>query len=174
MNTTTAAAALEARVTAATVRTWCRAGVVAAVKQAGRWVIDTASLARRIAIGAMRTRKATVTIDFDATHTATYAGDTAPTTITVRVSKRPAVTTVRGLAPLLSDRIDAIEDEAARIHTLEVLLRGMIAIHAEACESKETGPGWADFGRLTTTYRGTAALPVSAVLDLAAEIRTAL
>jgi hypothetical protein len=57
MNTT--AAALEAHVTVDTIRTWCRAGAVTAVKAAGRWVIDTASLARRIAIGAMRTRKTT-------------------------------------------------------------------------------------------------------------------
>lgn len=49
MNTT--AAALEAQVTAATIRTWCRRGVVGAAKTAGRWVIDTASLARRITIG---------------------------------------------------------------------------------------------------------------------------
>ncbi|MFD7016157.1 hypothetical protein [Streptomyces sp. NPDC059928] len=55
MNTT--AAALEAHVTVDTIRTWCRIGAVAAVKAAGRWVIDTASLAHRIAIGAMRTRK---------------------------------------------------------------------------------------------------------------------
>ncbi|OKH91518.1 hypothetical protein [Streptomyces uncialis] len=55
----TATAAAEARVTAATVRTWCRRGAVAATKAAGRWAIDTASLARRIAIGARRhTRKA--------------------------------------------------------------------------------------------------------------------
>jgi hypothetical protein len=59
MNTT--AAALQANVTAATIRTWCRRGVVAAAKQAGRWIIDTASLAARIAIGAMRTRKAVMT-----------------------------------------------------------------------------------------------------------------
>jgi hypothetical protein len=52
MNTSTAAA--EAHVTVATVRTWCRLGAVAAVKQAGRWIIDTASLAARIAIGAMK------------------------------------------------------------------------------------------------------------------------
>lgn len=52
MNTTTAAA--EARVTVATIRTWCRTGVVTAVKTAGRWVIDSASLAARIAIGAMK------------------------------------------------------------------------------------------------------------------------
>ncbi|GHJ34287.1 hypothetical protein TPA0910_87200 [Streptomyces hygroscopicus subsp. sporocinereus] len=52
MNTT--AAAIEAKVTVATIRTWCRHGVVAAVKTAGRWVIDAASLAHRIAIGARR------------------------------------------------------------------------------------------------------------------------
>ncbi|MER5875499.1 helix-turn-helix domain-containing protein [Streptomyces sp. NPDC001910] len=59
MNTTAAAA--EAKVTVATIRTWCRRGAVAAVKQAGRWIIDTASLAARIAIGAMRARKAAMT-----------------------------------------------------------------------------------------------------------------
>ncbi|MET8571847.1 helix-turn-helix domain-containing protein [Streptomyces sp. NPDC004783] len=52
MNTT--AAATEAHVTVATIRTWCRRGVVAAAKVAGRWVIDQASLAARIAIGAMK------------------------------------------------------------------------------------------------------------------------
>ncbi|MGW9371218.1 hypothetical protein ACWGVR_14545 [Streptomyces xanthophaeus] len=52
MNTTTAAT--EARVTVATIRTWCRIGAVAATKNSGKWVIDTASLARRIAIGARR------------------------------------------------------------------------------------------------------------------------
>lgn len=56
MNTT--AAATEARVTVATIRTWCRIGAVAATKTAGRWIIDAASLARRIAIGARRARKA--------------------------------------------------------------------------------------------------------------------
>lgn len=52
MNTT--AAAIEAHVTVATIRTWCRNGVIAAIKQAGRWIIDTASLAHRIAIGTMK------------------------------------------------------------------------------------------------------------------------
>ncbi|MEU9760303.1 hypothetical protein [Streptomyces sp. NPDC047987] len=52
MNTATAAAT--AKVTVATIRGWARNGVVAATKVAGRWVIDTASLARRIAIGAMK------------------------------------------------------------------------------------------------------------------------
>ncbi|MFI2078535.1 hypothetical protein [Streptomyces triculaminicus] len=57
MNTT--AAATEAQVTVATIRTWCRRGVITATKTAGRWTIDAASLAHRITIGAMRaTRKA--------------------------------------------------------------------------------------------------------------------
>ncbi|MFI5992450.1 hypothetical protein ACIBAC_11435 [Streptomyces sp. NPDC051362] len=52
MNTTLAA--VEARVSVDTVRAWCRRGSVAAIKQAGRWVIDAASLSARIAIGAMK------------------------------------------------------------------------------------------------------------------------
>lgn len=58
MNTT--AAALEAHVSVATIRTWCRRGVIAATKAAGKWVIDTVSLAARIAIGALKrpTKKA--------------------------------------------------------------------------------------------------------------------
>jgi hypothetical protein len=48
---TTATAAVQAHVTVATIRTWCRNGVVAAVKTGRRWAIDTASLLRRIAIG---------------------------------------------------------------------------------------------------------------------------
>lgn len=52
MNTTTAAT--QANVTVATIRTWCRRGVIAATKQAGRWTIDPASLAHRIEIGARR------------------------------------------------------------------------------------------------------------------------
>jgi hypothetical protein len=63
MNTT--AAALQANVTTATVRTWCRKGVVAATKAAGRWIIDTTSLAARIAIGKMKrpARPAAITVD---------------------------------------------------------------------------------------------------------------
>ncbi|MFJ4887832.1 helix-turn-helix domain-containing protein [Streptomyces sp. NPDC088731] len=52
MNTT--AAAETAKVTVATIRDWARRGIIAATKVAGRWVIDTASLARRIEIGARR------------------------------------------------------------------------------------------------------------------------
>jgi hypothetical protein len=49
MDTTTAAT--QAGVTVATIRTWCRIGAVAAAKVAGRWVIEAASLTRRIALG---------------------------------------------------------------------------------------------------------------------------
>lgn len=49
MNTQTAAA--KARVTAATIRTWCRRNVVAAVKTARGWDIDETSLNHRIALG---------------------------------------------------------------------------------------------------------------------------
>ena len=52
MNTTEAAAT--AKVAVATIRTWCRRRVIAATKRAGKWVIDTASLAHRIAIGALK------------------------------------------------------------------------------------------------------------------------
>lgn len=55
---TTAEAATTAGVTAATVRTWCRRNVIGAVKAGGRWAIDAASLAHRIALGALRTKPA--------------------------------------------------------------------------------------------------------------------
>lgn len=61
MNTTTAAT--QAQVTVATIRNWCRNGVVAAAKVAGRWVIDAASLARRIEIGARRMADTTYRIE---------------------------------------------------------------------------------------------------------------
>jgi len=47
----TAAAADVARVTVATIRTWCRRGVIAAEKVGGRWVIEETSLLHRIALG---------------------------------------------------------------------------------------------------------------------------
>lgn len=61
----TAIAAAQANVTVDTVRTWCRIGAVAAVKQAGRWIIDAASLAARIAIGKMKrpAKTAALTVD---------------------------------------------------------------------------------------------------------------
>ncbi|GAA2680034.1 hypothetical protein GCM10010400_49250 [Streptomyces aculeolatus] len=52
MNTT--AAATKARRTAATIRTWCRRGVVEAAKVSGRWVIDEASLDYRLSLDTPR------------------------------------------------------------------------------------------------------------------------
>ncbi|MEU8279793.1 hypothetical protein ACFYOK_04655 [Microbispora bryophytorum] len=58
MNTITAPiAAQQAGVSITTIRTWCRRGAVAAAKVAGRWVIEAASLARRIAIGTRKPAK---------------------------------------------------------------------------------------------------------------------
>lgn len=56
MNTTTAATT--AGVTVATIRTWARNGIITAIKHAGRWTIDAASLAWRITLNALKTRKA--------------------------------------------------------------------------------------------------------------------
>lgn len=53
MNTT--AAALQANVTVATIRTWCRNAIITATKTAGRWIIDNTSLTHRIAIGQRKT-----------------------------------------------------------------------------------------------------------------------
>ncbi|MET9445036.1 helix-turn-helix domain-containing protein [Streptomyces sp. NPDC006610] len=39
-----ATAAAKCKVTTETIRTWCRQGVIAATKQAGRWIIDPKSL----------------------------------------------------------------------------------------------------------------------------------
>lgn len=50
MNTSTAAQT--AGVTVATIRRWCRYGAIAAAKVAGRWIIEAASLSRRIGLGA--------------------------------------------------------------------------------------------------------------------------
>ena len=60
---TTTEAARQAGVTVNTIRTWCARGVVAAVKQAGRWIIDAASLAYRINLPALlRPARKTVTL----------------------------------------------------------------------------------------------------------------
>lgn len=73
MHTTTAAAALEAQVTVDTIRAWARRGVIAATKHAGRWAIDTASLAHRIAIAAMKAGRKAKKVAFS-TETMTAIG----------------------------------------------------------------------------------------------------
>lgn len=178
MNTT--AAALQASVTVATIRTWARRGVIAATKTAGRWVINTASLARRITIGNRRTRKqATVTLDLNASYTYATPGFPEPTeTVTTRVNTRErngmTITSIRGLAPLLTDRIEAIADEGNRLHTLMELSTARIVISDTVRDDLGSLVATRDSGRLSTTYTGTRDLPVPVVLDLAEQIRTQL
>ncbi|MFC9736197.1 helix-turn-helix domain-containing protein [Streptomyces hydrogenans] len=179
MNTT--AAALQADVTIATIRTWCRRGVIAAAKQAGRWVIDAASLARRIAIGAMRTKpRKQAMIDLAATYTWTPAGRTSPVTVTPAVStsveKDGTITVVTGLAPLLADRIDAIEQDGDRLHALTVLARAEIVYCDTPDDAPFTGGGITslDRGQVVVQYAGTRDLPVDTVVDLALRLRAQL
>lgn len=61
MNTQTAAA--KANVTAATIRTWCRRNVIAAVKATRGWDIDETSLNHRIALGRKTPKPAELTIE---------------------------------------------------------------------------------------------------------------
>lgn len=72
MNTNAAAA--HAEVTVSTIRTWARRGVIAATKTAGRWVIDAASLAHRIAIGARRAARKAKTFTLTADHCTALGG----------------------------------------------------------------------------------------------------
>ncbi|MFI5752566.1 helix-turn-helix domain-containing protein [Streptomyces sp. NPDC051644] len=182
MTITTAEAATQADVTVATIRTWCRRDVIAAVKQAGRWVIDTASLARRIAIGAMRVRKqATLMIDLDATYTITLIADQGPVTITPKVKRRTVrrtgqdIITVTGIVPLLADRIDTITDPGNRAHAVTVLQSASIVIADTYDADWDREAGARHGGQLRTTYRGEIPqVTIDHVLDLAEQLRTQL
>lgn len=169
----TATAAQTAGVTVDTIRTWCRRNVIGAVKTAGRWVIDAASLAYRIAF----TKKDTM-INLDVSYTWTEA-DGYERTVTPKVSDRTGrkgrVVSVKGLAPLLADRINAITDPGDRGHTLTVLSGAIIALRPDATDF---AGGVQVFtrrdGRVSTTYTGTPDLPVDVVLDLAEQLHTQL
>jgi len=122
-------------------------------------------------------------LDLSATYTVTYPGNTEPTTITptVRTKTRPdgvTLTIVKGLTPLLADHIDAITDEGDRMHALNVLGGATIFISDtpddEVDDSEHSGSYYRDRGTLSTTYYGARGLPVSAVLDLAEQLRTQL
>lgn len=179
---TTAAAAAEAHVTVDTIRTWCRKGVVAATKQAGRWAINAASLARRIAIGAWKrpTRKAAM-IDLTASYTATLIPGEAPTTITPVVKRRTVRHTgentivITGLAPLFADRFDAIADAGDRAHALNLFRSARIVISDRYDADWDGDPQAREGGQLCTTYRGgIPGITIDDVLDLAAQLRTQL
>lgn len=164
MNTTTAA--LEAHVTVATIRTWCRRNVIAAVKQAGRWIIDTASLAHRIAIDAMRSpRKDTRMLDLNST------------TIKRRTVRRTGanIVSISDYAPLLADKLSDIADDGDRAHAVNVLLPTVIVISDIADADWDGDLQARDNGRLRTSYRGgIPQITVADVLDLAEQIRTQL
>ena len=180
MNT---AAATQANVTVATIRTWCRRGAVAAIKQAGRWIIDSISLAHRIAIGAWKrtTRtEATPVINLNATYTHPILPGEEPHDFTVKVKERTTrdgehLVSVRCLIPLFADRFDAITDAGDRIHALTVFQSASIVISDRSDTDWDDAPQAREGGRLRTTYRGGAAgITVDDVLDLAARIRTQL
>lgn len=182
MVTTTTTAAAEAGVTIATIRTWCRRGVVAARKVAGRWAIDTTSLGRRIAIGARRARKqATVTLDLTASITLPAArNDETPETFTPIVKRRidrrtgGNMISVRAWFPLVAGKLASLP-EGDRVHCMNILKTTYITI------TDTPDPEWADDpqaredGQLRTTYRGEVPqVTISDVLDLAAQLRAQL
>ncbi|MCX4885920.1 hypothetical protein [Streptomyces sp. NBC_00847] len=162
MNTT--AAATQAGVTTATIRTWCRKGAVAAIKQSGRWVIEAASLAHRITIGAMHTRKQATVLDL--------------TAATVKTRTRPSgetITRITNLPALLADQLNEIPDAGDRAHAATILERASIVISDTPDAGWDEEPNARHAGQLRTTYRGEVPqITVDDVLDLAEQIRTQL
>lgn len=182
---TTTAAATQAGVTIATIRTWCRRGAVAAVKTAGRWVIDTASLAHRLTIGAMKrpARKETAPmLDLTATYTFTNPGDAEPTTITptVKTRTRPngfTWTTVAGLAPLLADHLNAITDDGDRTHAAVLLQTTTVTFTDQTEDGPDeivNGIAFLDRGRLRVKHQATRQIPMNTVIGLAQQLRAQL
>ncbi|MBL3664477.1 helix-turn-helix domain-containing protein [Streptomyces sp. M2CJ-2] len=165
MNTT--AAATQANVTVATVRTWCRRGVVTAAKVAGRWVIDNVSLAARIAIGAMK-RPA--------------RQETAPVldlaAVTIKTRTKPTgetLTKVTGYSALLADKLAHHADAGDRIHAANVLDQTVIILSDTPDADWDGEPGARHAGTVRTSYRGGAAgVTVDDVLDLAEQLRAQL
>ncbi|MFF9559324.1 hypothetical protein ACF1DY_26335 [Streptomyces albus] len=169
MNTT--AAATQAGVTVATIRNWCRYGAVAAVKQAGRWVIDAVSLTRRIAIGA---RKGARVVDLSATYT--VGGRTH--TPHVRRSDLPSGQTrirVRNLVPFFADDLDRVADPDLRAHHAWTLAEASITIWSDPRPLPRGYPGVAtrDDGRLVANCVG-GFITDDRLLDLAEQLRDTL
>ncbi|WP_327378025.1 helix-turn-helix domain-containing protein [Streptomyces sp. NBC_01216] len=180
----TATAATQARVTVDTIRAWCRRGVISATKTAGRWIIDTASLARRIAIGAMRTatsRKALAGQGLDLTATITTPGYGEPRTITPRIKTRTdrrtgaRIISIDYWVALLANKLATIPDAGDRAHAVNVFLTTTIVICDQYDADWDGDPQAREGGRLRTSYHGGHPLvSVDDVLDLAAQIRTQL
>lgn len=185
MNAT--AAALQADVTVTTIRTWCRRGAVTATKQAGRWIIDSVSLATRIAIGAMKrsARKETAPV-IDLNTSYTYNTPTpdgvSPVTITpaVKTTTRrngSTWTTITGLAALFADHLDAITDDGDRVHTTIVLSSSQITITDQTEDGPDeiiNGIAFLDQGRLRVKHQAAREIPMDAVIELAKQLRAQL
>ena len=122
-------------------------------------------------------------VDLSVTYTVTLPGDTEPRTITPQVKRRTrpdgeTLTTVTGLAPLLAGQLDAIADDADRLHILTLLQRARIVL------SGRRDPGWdtepptgvtsREQGRIRIQYQDNPLLPVGVLLDLAVRLRDAL
>lgn len=122
----TAVAATQANVTTATIRTWCRTGAVAAIKQAGRWIIDAASLAHRITIGAMKAPRTAPARnrDFDLAIGAEAAQATSAASLHTTLAYVEARDTGAFINPTgvnipetqWSDTIDLLRREIANLH----------------------------------------------------------
>ncbi|MEU6925532.1 hypothetical protein [Streptomyces sp. NPDC046631] len=177
---TTAAAAAQADVTTATIRIWCRRGVVAAVKKAGRWAVSTVSLARRIAIGAMRHRRMTggaPVIDLSTTMTYTIPeGPTKGARRTLKIRRRTQAdgtesVSLRALLPLFAEHIAEADDPIDRFNARDALDGATIVYSETPSESFTPLISTRDNGRIRTTYRGSRALSVDEVLDFAEQIR---
>lgn len=118
-------------------------------------------------------------IDLNSSYTYDTPGFPQPAeTVTTKIRTRQrdgeTITSVRGLAPLLIDRIEAIADDGDRLDTLMQLEGATIAIADTGGEFGTNLVGSRDEGRLSTTYQGTRDLPVDVVLDLAERIRDQL
>lgn len=108
----TAAAAAQANVTPATIRAWCRRGIIAAAKTGRRWVIDTASLLHRIA-GRKTTRMTDPTTAALSTATYTMCGHTT----SYEPISAPTHSTVNNQCPSC---VTAVKDAASTAHSLRV------------------------------------------------------
>ncbi|MEU7322625.1 hypothetical protein ABZ682_19025 [Streptomyces griseoviridis] len=82
---------------------------------------------------------------------------------------------MRGIIPLLADKLDAISDPGDRSASLN-LLRGAIIVISDTPDAEWDGEPLArESGRLRTTYYGgVPGVTVDFVLDLADQLRTQL
>jgi len=117
-------------------------------------------------------------IHLNGTYTWTEA-DGHQTTVTTKVRDKQSpegrIITIRGLAPMLADVIDAIDDEGDRVHTLTVLSGAVITLRDHPTQfAAGVTIHTRDEGRIATTYTGTRHLPVDVVLDLAEALHAQL